>query len=295
MTDGLYTIQEIADKAGVCYRNLWMYLKYRNLLSQFVRKRGKKRLFSEEFCDRICRNVRPPSDWTGLKDIARQLKKKPITVRRVIERIVKDCNIRIIMHDIYLSPEAVSVVTEFYADLARRKELFMLSKRGQDYLRQKERDADRWINEPVDESKLVWYDDFLLTPEQHARRLEIRIKRFNDVPKFVIDEFKKSVPPPQKRTAIDVPELVADYQDGMNISDLARKYKFSRPVIIKRLKRAGVYVNCYIHEPIEFVCPVCGAHVVTTPETGDKRTRFCSYKCQSEFHKHKKRYTIKLS
>lgn len=293
MTDELYTIQEIADKAGVCYRNLWQYLKYHNLLSQFVRKRGKKRLFSEEFCDRICRIFALPKGWINLNDAERQMGKQPNTLLQTVHRIVNDSNVRVVLNKTYLSPEAVSVVTEFYADLARRKELFMLSNSGQYYLRQKERDADRWINEPVDESKLVWYDDFLLTPEQHARRLEIRNKRFNDVPKFVIDEFKKSVPPPQKRTAIDVPELVADYQDGMNISQLARKYKYSRPVIIQRLKRAGVYVNCYIHEPIEFVCPSCGVRVVTTPETGDRRTRFCSHTCEKRYYKNRKKTIAK--
>ncbi len=295
MTDELYTVKEIADKAGVSYRNLFQYLKYHKLLGQYVKKRGKRKLYSEEFCDRICRIVSKPSDWIELKDAARQMGKNPCTLYQTAKRIVNDSDVRVVLNKTYISPEAVSIVTEYYAEQERRSELWRLSDRGQDYLRQKERDADRWINEPVDESKLVWYDDFLLTPEQHARRLEIRIKRFNDVPKFVVDEFKKSVPPPQKRTAIDVPELVADYQDGMNISELARKYKFSRPVIIKRLKRAGVYVNCYIHDPIEFVCPVCGAHVVTTPESGDRRTRFCSGKCETEYHKHKKRYTIKLS
>lgn len=196
MTDELYTIQEIADKAGVSYRNLYLYMRNHNLLSQFVRKRGRKRLFDEEFCDRICRTVSRPNGWTELKDLARQIGKGHYTVLPAVHRIVNECYVQKILNRLYLSPEAVEIVTQYFADCDRKTELWLLSKRGQDYLRQKERDADRWINEPVDESKLVWYDDFLLTPEQHARRLEIRIKRFNDVPKFVIDEFKKSVPPP---------------------------------------------------------------------------------------------------
>ena len=42
-----------------------------------------------------------------------------------------------------------------------------------------------------------------------------------------------------------------------------------------------------LRDSIEFECTNCGKHVVTDPDAYDKRSRFCSARCEKQYWRHK--------
>ena len=130
------------------------------------------------------------------------------------------------------------------------------------------------------------YCGFWLTEEQAIRLAEIRcqIRLVGDeAPHVAVTITKKSNT--GKRLSFDEKSaLIEDYKDGLKISQIQNKYNLARSSIYRILDNAGLLQK----EQIIFQCRNCGSTVVTTPETGDRRTTFCCQRCERLYWKNSK-------
>lgn len=241
----LYSIPDIASIARLDKRLVYEYLSNHSRLDQCVRKSGRMRYFTKEFCDEIVSEMSPPDGWTKMKDLSDELGVDPVVMYTYVMSHSDGNDWKMVRHCVYLSPEYVERITRHNDDRKSRSQQWRQTRQGRKYYAQKERETDDWLNSPVDESELVMFDGFLLTPSQHVTRLEIRNRVYKDVPGFVIDHFRRLVrdnpAPAVERPPIDDSALAADYLSGMSLGQLATRFQRTRMAIVYRLKKAGVY------------------------------------------------------
>lgn len=192
----LYSVSDIARMARISSDSAYMYMRNHGLYNLHVGKRGRARLYTEDICNRLVEELAVPEGWQPLPQLASSLNVTHAAFANYVHYAIPANLYRKIRHITYLSPEAVEIITRHYKSSEEISARWRQSKRGRAYYESKDKQLDEWINAPVDESELILLDGYLLTPEQHLRRLRIRQKRFNDVPDFIFKHFQALVKEP---------------------------------------------------------------------------------------------------
>lgn len=189
-TDYTISFDELAKLLGVHKIHLTRWLKECNITDWIKHTKNGKRWFTSETLEILRQAKKPPEGWITMKELEERLCiSRDLMIYQV--RKLDKTKARQYWRDMYLSPEAVIQLTIFFSQPKYVKKQYKARKDyNKIYTEQREQEWQEWEDEAVDESELVTFEGYTLTPEEHARRMEIRNKRDNYIPAIVVEHFK---------------------------------------------------------------------------------------------------------